>query len=351
MSSHKREMLELYRNIEKLIERLDFNLIYPGFTRYNFALYNEKIVVFKDLVIPHDQRFTGNTAIIYEGEYIAIWQVETFFLHYHVLASKIVHEMFHAWQFSQGEKRFPNEFIGLGYLYEKYNIALKYDETKMLLKAFEEEDKEALDKFVAYREKRRRDYVNELFYEEGIETIEGMAKFVELEALKQLDTEEYLKAYEALKKAIKNIRNYIPIRNISYEIGALILMTAQKFNMSFVHDIKNEEKPIYDLLFSDFNKESIFYENNNLDLSFLEKYYESIGSRINYVLMNNPKVHKCDKVIGFDPLNSFRIDRYVYYRHFVMIESDNQQLFIANESIGEVNEYNQVFLIYEKTIR
>ncbi|MGD9964477.1 MAG: hypothetical protein AB7S96_03900, partial [Candidatus Izemoplasmatales bacterium] len=79
MSTHKREMLELYRNIEELIENLNFNLIYPGFTKYNFALYNEKIVVFKDLVIPHDHRFTGNTAIIYEGEYIAIWQVETFF--------------------------------------------------------------------------------------------------------------------------------------------------------------------------------------------------------------------------------------------------------------------------------
>lgn len=351
MKNNKKELVELYKEIEKRITSLDFSRIYPDFSPYDFALYNNKIVVMKDRIIAHDHRFTGNTAIIFEGKYLAIWNIENIYVHFNVLTSKIVHEMFHAWQMDSKEIRFPNEFVGLGYLYEKYNISLKYDETRLLLKAYDEEDKEALEKFVSYREKRRSDYVNELYYEEGIETVEGMARYVELQVLKQLDVLEYQKAYDQLKNTIKNIRNYIPSRSISYEIGALMLLVKDKYDLNFAHKIGEETKPIYQILFSEIKPQPIFYEQTSLDLNFLVEYYEEITNRITSILESNPRVHVCDEVIGFDPLNSFRIGQYVHFRHFVMISQNHRQVFIHNESVGEVNVENRFFVIYEKNGR
>jgi len=83
----------------------------------------------------------------------------------------------------------------------------------------------------------------------------------------------------------------------------------------------------------------------------LVEYYQAITYRITAILESNPRVHLCEEVIGFDPLNSFRIGQYVHYRHFVMIQKNNQQLFIHNESVGEINVENRVFVIYEKNGR
>jgi len=349
LKNNKKEILHLFKEIEKRIETLDFNILYPDFKPYNFALYNDKIVVFKDRIIPYDNRFMGNTAIVIDGDFLAIWKIDSIYVHFNVLTSKIIHEMFHAWQMSKNELRFPNEFQGLGYLYEKFNISLKYDETKSLLKAYEDDDKSALERFVGYRERRRKDYINETTYEEGIETIEGMARYVELQVLKQLDVAEYQKAYDSLKNTIKNIRNYIPIRSISYEIGALMLLVKDRFLIDVKHNIGEETRNIYNILFDSIERKEYFYENTSLNLDFLEEYYEQIASRITYVLSHNPRINLCDQVIGFDPLNSFRIGQYVYYRHFVMIEQNNKQIFIRSECVGEINEFNQVYIIYERT--
>lgn len=350
MKIRKKEIKDLHKLISNKIKSLDFKKIYPGFRPFDFALYTDNFVVLKDQVIKYDNRFIGNTAIIYEGEYLAIWKIDSVFMHYNILTSKIIHEMFHAYQYKSEEKRFPNEFFGLGYLYEKFNIATKYDETKYLLKAIEDDDMTSLLRFIALRERRRRDYENDLLYEEGIETVEGTAKYVELQVLQQISVADYQKTYDELKSNIKNIRNYMPIRHISYDIGCLLLMAKDRFNLDFNYEIGNETRNVYQLLFNEFERIEYFHENTVLDLNFLDEYYQSIVDNVNRVLISNPKIHQCDQVIGFDPLNSFRVDKYVYYRHFVMIRQANKELFIHNESVGEVNEFNQVFAIYERVI-
>jgi hypothetical protein len=104
-------------------------------------------------------------------------------------------------------------------------------------------------------------------------------------------------------------------------------------------------------LFTGIKPQPVFYEQTSLDLNFLVDYYETITNRITTILESNPKVHLCEEVIGFDPLNSFRIGQYVHYRHFVMILKNNRQVFIHNESVGEINVDNRVFVIYEKNGR
>lgn len=350
MKNDKKHLIEIYRTIEKKLKTLNFSDFFPGFQIMDFALYNDKIVVLKDEVIPYDRRFVGNTSIIYNNKRIAIWKIESIYVHFNILTSKIVHEMFHAWQMESGELRFPNEFKGLFYHYEKYNISMKFDETKLLLKAFENEDFEALKQFKTLREKRRLDYGFELGYEEGIETIEGMATFVELEALEHLDPSDFQKAYDKLKESIKNIGHYIPIRAVAYDIGALMLLTAKKYHMDFSHIIGKEKQNIYEIIFNDVETIEFYYENSLVDLNFLDAYYQDTLAKISDILTNSPKVYQCDQVIGFDPLNTFRINQYIYYKHFVMIKSRGEQVFVPTAAVGEINDLQEVFVIYQKTI-
>lgn len=349
MKKNKKTLLNLYKSINKIISTVDFNALYPGFEPFDFALYDEEYVIIKNKVIPYDNRFVGNTAIYYDKDYIAIWQVDSIYVHYNILASKIIHEMFHAWQYTLKEKRFPDEFMGLSYAYEKYNINLKFDETQALLRAYENEDYIEIEKFKYLRESRRKDYHNELVYEEGIETVEGMAKFIELKVLKLLDIEAYTEAYQKIKDTLTNIRSYLPIRSVSYDIGSLMLLVKEKLNLDMSYKIVLETKPIYELIFSDVPTKRFEYTESYEDFRFLEEYYQAISERISIILTNNPKIHRCDRVVGFDPMNSFRVGKYVHYRHFVMIDSAGKQEFIPTESIGEVDDFNRVFVIYQKS--
>ena len=45
------KMVEWYGAIEKLLERVDFGAIYPGFHRYPFALYTSREICLKGDVI------------------------------------------------------------------------------------------------------------------------------------------------------------------------------------------------------------------------------------------------------------------------------------------------------------
>jgi hypothetical protein len=51
MKNNKKELVELFKEIDKKITSLDFSRIYPDFSPYDFALYNSKIVVMRDMLI------------------------------------------------------------------------------------------------------------------------------------------------------------------------------------------------------------------------------------------------------------------------------------------------------------
>ena len=60
-------------------------------------------------MFPVDNRFLGNTSIEYDNKYIAIWKVtESDKKNIDNLTASLIHEMFHAHQFANNEKRFFN---------------------------------------------------------------------------------------------------------------------------------------------------------------------------------------------------------------------------------------------------
>lgn len=72
----------------------------------------------------------------------------------------MVHELFHGNQYVKGEKRFPDETLGITYPLTKENVEIRNRERKNLYNALLETDiskkKKYLKKFIGLREKKGR---------------------------------------------------------------------------------------------------------------------------------------------------------------------------------------------------
>jgi len=102
-------MKRIHHEISLRLEKLDFNSIYPRFHPFRFAIYDDKKVCFGESEIPWDSRFVGNTAIDYNGEIIAIWNMKCAVRDMDILASMLVHEMLHAYQRESKDTSYPDD--------------------------------------------------------------------------------------------------------------------------------------------------------------------------------------------------------------------------------------------------
>ena len=122
----------IHHEVNARIHRVDFSLLWEGFKPLKFALYNENACCFDGEYIDKTDQFLANTAIHYNGEYIAIWRLGEDVPDYDVLTSKIIHEMFHGFQYENKESRFPNELEALQkYSYSVENLTIKLKENHL----------------------------------------------------------------------------------------------------------------------------------------------------------------------------------------------------------------------------
>ena len=214
---------EKYRQVQETIASLDFNRIWPGFQPLKFALYDEEKCFFDGRYIEKTDAFCANTSIVFEGEQIAIWMLQQD-LDRSVLASKIVHEMFHGYQNIMGWDCWPNELEALyRYQYEAENLSLKLRENELLLALIDHFDASALGELLALRKRRSMKYPYEFAYESKVEEIEGTANYVEWQVLKQLDKNKADALLERMRAMMTKPDYLFPIRISSYFTGALMI--------------------------------------------------------------------------------------------------------------------------------
>ena len=102
------DLLQMYHAVNEILDTIDFNALFKGFHKYRFALYTSKEIILDEKSMPGREDFRGNTAKEYEGEYIAIWNMEFDPVEdVERLAYLLVHEMFHCHQYT-------NELISPG---------------------------------------------------------------------------------------------------------------------------------------------------------------------------------------------------------------------------------------------
>ena len=335
-------MLKTMKELDKLTNAVDFNLLWDGFSKTKYALYDEKDFCLDGKIGVTDERFMGNTAIKIDNEYVAIWDMRTISDNYknESLTSVIIHEMFHCFQASYGEKRHGNEILGIEYPIEKENIALRSLERQYLYDAVYEENiskkLRLVSKYFGIRNKREKLIGNAINYEKGIESFEGTAVFVEFQALNQLTPEkgrlELLKEYLGSFKEV-NIDN-LAIRQSSYNQGMVLCMIADDLLPNWKQKYQKSDLYLSDFIMNELKikieaSEEILSLYNEVDacLEVWEKRRDKIFSDFE----NQPDkkvVNTGLQITGFDPMNIVKRDKEIMHQSFLRVILDDKEQII-----------------------
>lgn len=355
-------MRGLYEQLSERLNQINFELIWPGFHRYKFAIYTSEKVQFDNKEIPWDDRFIGNTSIHFDGSYVAIWDVGHDFMNndsrdIDILAANIVHEMFHAYQQENGEKRWPKDLVTLQYPDNIENFNLKYEENKLLTDAFEQQDlikkRTLLNYFYGIRQKRESLIGTMCECEYLTETAEGMAEYAGMLALKMLSQSKYTSKVMTYVKLLRDFTAIqLNIRKISYYSGAILLLTANDMNTNIVHSISNENKTVFRIISQFFSPRlpDDLHEDDRIKTVMEE--IKSLNKReVEQFLEEKTKKQNGDFYIsGYDPMNMLRVDNYILCKTFIRLtdESTNESITFIGKTLLEMHpeSVNQVCSYY-----
>jgi len=334
--------------INMRLAKLDFESLWTEFHYFQYALY-DKTTVYLDNgdITVWDQRFIGNTAIEFQGRLLAIWNIgEAKIKDFDVFTSKLVHEMFHAFQKEKHETRWANEIHGLAYDYNLTNMTLKHQENEMLCQCFEAYDQRDWNDFVSLRLYRDSMYAANVRYEAGIEVIEGMAQYIEIKALRRLNLVKGNKALQDIIKTLKNAANLFPIRKSCYHSGTLLCLVAENAGLTIRHLIGHETKTIFELI-SEAGEYKVFEaEDENVETN-LEKYELYRQLTLKRTVAKATTIIEGDfMLIGMDPLNTFSYQGRIHCRDFVMYQDQETSKLIQQACVLELDAQNHIRKIY-----
>ena len=318
--NNKENLEELYKIVKSYLDKVDFSLLWKGFKPLKFALYNNETVFFDGKYVEKTSEFIANTAIEYKGEIIGIWNVMED-IDPIVLASKMIHEMFHGFQRMNNETRFPDELDALyNYQYSDENLSIKLEENKLLVKLLDNYNVDDFNKLLGLRKYRADKFKYEYKYESLIEQIEGSANNVELNALKQLCNDLYLEKLNSLKNSIIDKSNFLPIRVICYDIGAVLLDVLKRNNLTFDEGFSKDSFSM-DLI-NGINPAKV-----DVTLSFeenIKKYFERAEEIINNAINKNDVVVVGRyNILGVNVYNAIFYKGYIISIYFLMYGEQN----------------------------
>ena len=339
----KEDLKELYYEIKTYIEKVNFEILWKDFKPLKFALYNNDECFFDGQYVHKTEQFIANTAINYQGEIIAIWNVLEE-IDPIVLASKMIHEMFHGFQMMNNESRFPDELDALyKYKYDDNNLSIKLEENKLLLKLLDVFDMDTFKKLLEFRKYRYDNYSYEYNYESKIEQIEGCANYIELNVLKQLSNELYQKKLDSIKKQILSKENYFPIRVISYDIGALLLLVLKDNKITFNDGFDSETFSI-SLIKNVTNNISIEKKCFKEDI---DNYYDNANSIIDKAIKGNDVIEneECN-IVAVNVYNAIYYNNYIISTYFVMYEKDGNKKIEYGNFVIKSEKYKKLSKIY-----
>lgn len=342
------DLIGVYDAVNNLLNWVDFSALYKGFHKYSFTLYNRQEIIIDGKAVPYQEGFRGNTSIFYEGEHIAIWNMELDPVDDpEYLAYYLVHEMFHCHQRTNGETRYPSDLALLNYPDDVENFTSKYNENRYLADAYITRDIMQLRKFAYIREKRHCRYPSMVYQEMKAETIEGMAEFIGLKALETINREKYNAIIDDYLDKLKAESDLLfDVRRISYFSGAILFLCLDSFGFSVNND---------------FGSKKTVYEQNPIDIAgiiaevypcdFVQKKIEASAkekeAKIKAHIQRSKYIEYGATIYGYDPMNMFRVGDLIYCSYFVCLEQNGEVcdlnsavvLKLADGSVGTVLGY------------
>lgn len=317
-------MKDLYQEVKRRLEKIDFESIWHGFHLYPFALYTQDEAILDECIISTPDCFCGNTTVFYNQRWIAIWNIGLEpFDKLDLLTASLVHEMFHAFQMENKEGRFPNDLTLLSTILTPESLAWKIEERMYLAK------EESFFKFFSARSERKKNYP--LHEEELLETIEGMAQYVELCALKQLSESLFTRRFTQCQNRLNDPKQAINIRRSGYDSGAMMLWYAKESGLNIYHLINQETRSIFEFLLQQVTdiEDDLSYSEANLKsaIYLLDEQTKKQNSEIEKFMNNSlDKVEGPFRICGYDPMNMFRQQDLFYSRSFIMLKDSNGEM-------------------------
>ncbi|WAA10041.1 hypothetical protein [Fervidibacillus albus] len=314
---------------------------WPGFHPGPYALYNSRNAYIVNH--PHFKNrgnylrrikagdiFAGDTLILFDGLPTAIVNFDRY-KNLNKLFAVLVHELFHGYQYMQGENRFPNELLGATYPVSAENFQLRNEERRHLYYAYMEQAKEKKQKhihqFVSMREKRKAfidDYLN---YEKLIETIEGPALYVEAKAYADrrfLSIKEIAKEYGAI--LLDSNESSLNLRKSCYSSGMFLCLLLDELYNGWHENFMNSDLSLYDFFIKTIHVEpdSILHFDINQETEQLVsivrdkkvKEFQTFLEKPGYKLIIRAPM----QMIRLDPMNIIYLDHRFLHKNFIEIK-------------------------------
>lgn len=324
------ELQILFEKVSSLLDAVAFDALWPGFVRSPFALYNESIAVLDSGVIPRDPRMMGNTAISWDNGFMAIWNSDGT-EEPELLASNIIHEMFHAFQYTRGETRFPKDLNMLSYPENAENLSLKLEENRLLAECFElspEQQKQNLAAVAALRRRRRELIGPYLDYELYAETAEGMAVYTEMSALRKISAAMYEAALKRSCARLSEGEFLFDPRRCSYDSGALFLLACKRNGLDFYHEVGQETRPVYSMIEERLPVIQAPLPREDVSCRALQ-FYRDKQERIDRFFSEASLCTEGEyEICGYDPMNMERRGDHVLCSHLIMLDQNGENFLI-----------------------
>lgn len=349
-------MSHFLSRIAKDLTNTNLERYWPNFELVAYALYDKNSVFLFNhprynnippklyKILKWEEQFVGNTIILFDGYPTAIADMELYD-DYEGLISILVHELFHGNQYIKGEKRFPDEILGITYPLTKENVEIRNRERKNLYNALLETDiskkKQYLNEFISLREKRAEGIKEHLTYENLIESVEGPAWYVEIKAFSEkslLANDLVLKRYG--KNLIDVVESTSNIRRSCYSSGLFMCLLLDELSPDWKESFFGTNATLFDLI-------------KLLNIAPRKQAIEDVQisleteAAVNFTVESRKKeLDEFEEQIGthlfiegeiialfFDPMNIVPFEGRLLHKNYIKVRINNQEYLVQQPSL------------------
>lgn len=330
-------MHEFASKFQHLITTQRLQSYWPQFNAVAYAIYNDNEVLLfnhpkcKDsdyITFPKTDEFNACTIILFEDFPTAIVDVRLS-PQFNEMYAIIIHELFHGYQYTYGESRFPNELVGIDYSLSEKNISLRIEEQIALHQALQTKELSSLHYFIALRNTRTSLFPDETGYEAAIETIEGPAHYIETRAFKDVSSDSY-KQYitKTLNLLIDPIESHLHIRKSCYSSGLALCMLLDYYSPNWQQSFTESKVSLFEFFESLFKNndltitiadhsqtvEMIRQKDKQLRQAKFEQFQQSTGYKV--------VIKGTFKVTTFDPMNITKYNNQALHHNFIKLSAN-----------------------------
>lgn len=325
------DLLTLEKEVAGRLERLDFDRLWPGFRQYEFALYDDAQAVLNGALFPRPEEFWANTALPWQGRQVAIWGMRED-LDPDVLASKLAHEMFHAFQQEREEGRFANEIEAAGRLRPTpEHLQLCFEENRLLAGLAERFDPAVWERLLSLRRTRQEGYPYEYGYQCRVEAIEGAAQYVELSVLERLAPEKYERALARLTGRLARPEALMSLRPMCYDTGALLLLVLARNGLPLDRSVGPGAPLFAQALVDAAAPLSAPPEPSPALLAALRTHEEKLRERAEAIRAGGTRRRGAFRLLGFNCYDPQRLEGYVFSGGYLAYENENGEQVVLTE--------------------